>query len=75
LSQVKELYISKDDILKSESVYKLCFTDTSIILAAKGSHGYVVTADYKLYSFCRKFKVGAFRLREDILDIGAMLNS
>lgn len=67
LSQVKELYTPKDDILKSDALYKFGFTDTSIFLAAKDCHGHVLTADRPLYNYCRKFDVRAFHLEQDIL--------
>lgn len=64
-----EIHIHKDNILESNQIFKFGFTDTSILFAAKKNNGNILTKDYKLYNYCKKFSIDAYFL-DTVLEIG-----
>lgn len=66
LKKMKELYISKENILESNEVYKFGFTDTSIFLAAKNNSAVILTGERPLWSYCQNLGIEIHHL-DDIL--------
>jgi hypothetical protein len=62
LVKLKETYVNKINILTSNEVFEIAFTDTSLVLAAKSNNGCILTRDFKLWGICKKIGVASFHL-------------
>ncbi|MCD6492627.1 MAG: hypothetical protein J7K36_02320 [Archaeoglobaceae archaeon] len=66
LSKIEEVYIEKEEILKSKNTWKFCFTDSSILIAAMNYDIPILSFDRPLVGYCRKNKIKAIHPYYDL---------
>lgn len=64
LKKLGEVYIKKEDILGKNEVFKLGFTDTSLLLLAQKDNANVLTDDTHLWSRCKNLGIKTTLLNE-----------
>ena len=66
LSKIEEVYVEKEEILKSKNTWKFCFTDSSILIADMNYDIPILSFDRPLVGYCRKNKIKAIHPYYDL---------
>lgn len=66
LGKIEEYYVPKDEILKHKELWKICFTDTSLLIAARKLKLPIVTSDKELRDFGRRIGVEVYHIYYDL---------
>lgn len=73
LMKLREIYVDKTNILRSDELFKIAFTDTSLTLAAKSNNASILTRDYRLWGICDKIGLTAYHL-DHVLAAGDLIS-
>lgn len=73
LLRLREIHVDKINILRSDELFTIAFTDTSLTLAAKSNNASILTRDYRLWGVCNKIGLTAYHL-DQVLAEGDLIS-